>query len=425
MLNMDLFRKYEEEKIINYCQKRKIDQVLVKEIINLDKQARILQTKIQDNKAKINNYSKEFSIYLAKHEDEKLNELKQKVQSLKVENNQFQLKYDEINDELLQKLYFLPNFPQDDVPDGLDEKDNVLQKKFSTPRDFNFNYKAHWDLMVEKKLVDLDAAQRISGTRYIIYKGLGARLIRALQLYTLECNLMHGYEEYLPPVIVDEKALFNTGQLPKFQEDLFKLQNEKKYLSPTAEVQLTNLFAGELIKEENLPLNFTANTACFRSEAGSAGRDTRGVIRQHQFYKTEIVKICKPEDSAIEHEKMTRDAEYILESLNLPYQRILLCSGDMGFSAQKTYDLEVWLPSYNAYKEISSCSNCGDFQARRMKTRARTIDGVIYYPHTLNGSALAIDRLFAAVIENYQEADGSITIPEPLRKYMNNMEKII
>ncbi|MBQ5492531.1 MAG: serine--tRNA ligase, partial [Mycoplasmataceae bacterium] len=249
--------------------------------------------------------------------------------------------------------------------------------------------------------------------------------IRALQWFTLDCNINHGYLEILPPVIVDEQALYNTGQLPKFKEDLFELTENNKFLSPTAEVQLTNLYANKILKEELLPLNFTANTSCFRSEAGSAGRDTRGVIRQHQFYKTELVKIVKPDTSEMEHETLTKNAEYILEALNLPYRRILLCSGDMGFSARKTYDLEVWLPSYNAYKEISSCSNCGDFQARRMKMRVKDNDGKIYYPHTLNGSALAIDRLFAAILENFQQEDGSILIPEVLSKYLNGIKKIL
>ncbi len=424
MIDIELIRKFDTDFFLNYCSKRHFDINQIKEIKELDKQARVLLTKIQNNNAEINKLTEQFAVLVKDNKKEQLEKLRSNVQKLKQNIQEEQIKYEEINQILLDKLSRLPNIPASDVPEGVDENQNVFQKQFMEPTKFNFKPKAHWDLIVENNLVDLEASQYINGSRFVIYKGLGARLIRALQWYTLECNINHNYEEILPPVIVDQQALYNTGQLPKFKEDLFELKENNKFLSPTAEVQLTNLFANKIIKEDKLPYYFTADTSCFRSEAGSAGRDTRGVIRQHQFYKTEIVKIVKPETSCKEHEQLTLDAEYILESLKLPYRRILLCSGDMGFSAQKTYDLEVWLPSYNAYKEISSCSNCGDFQARRMKMRIKGSDNKIYYPHTLNGSALAIDRLFAAIIENYQNPDGSITIPDVLLKYFNGIEKI-
>ena len=425
MIDIELIRKQELDFFVEYCNKRHLDIEVIKDIKEFDKKTRIVQTKIQDNNALINKLSAQFASLVKNQEEDKLEELRKKVQILKQDIINEQEQYEILSKELTNKLLRLPNICAKDVPIGIDENENVVQKFFSKPTTFSFKPKPHWDLMVQKNLVDLEAAQYINGSRFVIYKGIGAKLIRALQWFTLDCNIDHGYLEILPPVIVDEQALYNTGQLPKFKEDLFELTQNNKFLSPTAEVQLTNLYANKILKEESLPLNFTANTSCFRSEAGSAGRDTRGVIRQHQFYKTELVKIVKPDTSEIEHEILTKNAEYILEALNLPYRRILLCSGDMGFSARKTYDLEVWLPSYNSYKEISSCSNCGDFQARRMKMRVKDSDVKIYYPHTLNGSALAIDRLFAAILENFQQEDGSILIPEVLSKYLNGIKKIL
>ena len=425
MIDIELIRKQDLNYFVDYCNKRHFNLEVIKEIKELDKQVRALQTKIQNNNASINKLSDQFGILIKNKQEDELSKLRQQVQQLKQDILNEQEQYDNLSKELTNKLLRLPNICAKDVPLGNDENDNVVQKYFNKPTTFNFKPKAHWDIMVEKELVDLEAAQYINGSRFVIYKGIGARLIRALQWFTLDCNIKHGYLEILPPVIVDEHALYNTGQLPKFKEDLFELTQDNKYLSPTAEVQLTNLYANKILKESLLPFKFTANTSCFRSEAGSAGRDTRGVIRQHQFYKTELVKIVKPDTSEIEHETLTKNAEFILESLNLPYRRILLCSGDMGFSANKTYDLEVWLPSYDAYKEISSCSNCGDFQARRMKMRVKDNDNKIYYPHTLNGSSLAIDRLFAAILENYQQEDGSILLPEVLWKYMDGIKKIV
>ena len=424
MFDIDYIRKYDQNFFDTYCAKRHLDPKQILALKELDEQVRNLKTSIQNKNALVNKLSSQFTALVKANDQVKLAALKAQVQQIKSEIAKDEQTYNSLSTQLTDGLMRLPNVPAEEVPLGLDEKENVPQKYFLSPTKFDFVPKAHWDLMVEHHLVDLKASQYICGSRFIVYTGLGARLIRALQWYTLDCNLSHGYTEVLPPVIVDAQALYNTSQLPKFQEDLFQLTVDNKYLSPTAEVQLTNMHAEEILKESDLPYHYTANTACFRSEAGSAGRDTRGVIRQHQFYKTELVKICKPENSKQEHEALTKDAEYILESLKLPYRRILLCSGDMGFGAIKTYDLEVWLPSYNNYKEISSCSNCGSFQARRMKMRVKGADGKMYYPHTLNGSALAIDRLFAAIVENYQQADGSIVIPEPLRKYMGGIEKI-
>lgn len=424
MFDIDYIRKYDPAFFETYCSKRHINLQTILDIKELDEKVRSLKTNIQNNNALVNKLSSQFGALVKANNQPALTDLKNQVQQVKQDIAKEQVEFDDLSQKLIDALMRLPNVPAPEVPIGIDEKENVPQKYFLEPTKFDFTPKAHWDLMVEKHLVDLKASQYICGSRFIVYTGLGARLIRALQWYTLDCNLNHGYTEVLPPVIVDAQALYNTSQLPKFQEDLFQLTVENKYLSPTAEVQLTNMHAEEILKESDLPYHYTANTACFRSEAGSAGRDTRGVIRQHQFYKTELVKICKPENSKEEHEALTKDAEFILESLKLPYRRILLCSGDMGFGAIKTYDLEVWLPSYNNYKEISSCSNCGSFQARRMKMRVKGADGKMYYPHTLNGSALAIDRLFAAILENYQQADGSILIPEPLQKYMGDIKKI-
>ncbi len=389
----------------------------------IDSEWRQVTTKIQNLNAQSNKSSKEIGSLMASGKKQEAEELKNKVKENKVEIASLSSKKEELEKQLNDILFSIPNLPDKSVPIGKDENENVEIKKFSTPTKFDFNPLPHWELAEKLGLIDFERGVKICGSRYIMYLDKGARLIRALQWYTLEMNTQAGFIEVLPPVVVKRESLIGTGQLPKFEEDLYKL-NSGDYLSPTGEVQLTNIFRNEIIDGNKLPYHFTTDTCCFRSEAGSAGKDTRGVIRQHQFYKTEMVKIVKPETSFDELEHMTSQAEKILESLNLPHRRIVLCTGDMGFSSTKTYDIEVWLPSYNSYKEISSCSNCLDFQARNLMLRFKDKDGQTKYCHTLNGSGLAIDRLWAAVVENYQQKDGSILIPEPLRKYFNG-EKYI
>ncbi len=340
------------------------------------------------------------------------------------------------NDEIvLQKeiddiLQTLPNLPFEEVPEGADENENVEVLKWGTPRVFDFEPKDHTELgagITENgfKGMDFETAARISGARFVLLRGQIARLERAIGQFMLDTHTeQNGYTEASGPVLVRDNAMFGTGQLPKFEEDLFKT-TDGRYLIPTAEVSMTNTVNGDIIDEEQLPIRLTSLSPCFRSEAGSAGKDTSGMIRQHQFWKVELVSICAPETSKDEHERMTNCAEGILRVLELPYRKIVLCTGDMGFGARKTYDLEVWLPAQNKYREISSCSNCGDFQARRMNTRTRKKgDKDTRFVHTLNGSGLAVGRTLIAVLENYQNADGSITIPTALRKYMNGAEKI-
>lgn len=390
---------------------------------NLDKSWREISTKIQNINANTNKISKEIGLLIAKGDKEGAEQLKRSVKQSKQELEELNAKKEKLEVELNDILYSIPNIPDKTVPIGADENENKEIKRFSSPTNFDFQPKPHWELAESLGLIDFERGVKVCGSRYILYKGLGAKLIRALQWYTIDMNIKAGFQELLPPVVVKRESLVGTGQLPKFEEDLYKL-NSGDYLSPTGEVQLTNYFRDEILDGSKLPYHFTTDTCCFRSEAGSAGKDTRGVIRQHQFYKTEMVKITKQENSFDELEHMTSQAEKILESLNLPHRRIVLCTGDMGFSSSKTYDIEVWLPSYNSFKEISSCSNCLDFQARNLKLRYKDKDGQTKYCHTLNGSGLAIDRLWAAVVENYQQADGSILIPEPLRKYFDG-EKYI
>lgn len=325
--------------------------------------------------------------------------------------------------ELLQGL---PNIPASDVPVGPDESANEEIRRWGEPGEFNFQPKDHTDLGEALGILDFERASKIAGSRFAILNGAGARLERALVNFMLDTQREAGYTETLPPFLVNRNSLFGTGQLPKFAEDLFHTTDERALaLIPTAEVPVTNYFAGEILDEADLPKRLVAYTPCFRSEAGSYGRDTRGLIRQHQFEKVELVKLTTPESSDAEHEQLTADAERILQLLGLPYRTIVLSTGDMGFSARKTYDIEVWLPSQQTYREISSCSNCGDFQARRMNTRYRPSGGgKPRFVHTLNGSGLAVGRTWIAVVENYQRADGSIAIPEVLQQYMGGLEVI-
>ena len=346
-----------------------------------------------------------------------------------VKDNQAELdkQRDEAEAEMRDLLANLPNIPHESCPIGKDESANVEIRKWSEPKAFDFEVKDHVDLGENLGILDQERAVKITGSRFAILNGAGARLSRALINFMLDVHTTeHGYTETLPPFLVNQKALFGTGQLPKFSEDLFHLTDSRGFaLIPTAEVPVTNYHAEEMLDAKDLPKYYTAYTPCFRSEAGSYGRDTRGLIRQHQFEKVELVKICLPEDSAEEHEKLTANAETILQKLGLPYRTVVLSTGDMGFGATKTYDIEVWLPSQKTYREISSCSNCGDFQARRMNMRfKRAGNAKTEFPHTLNGSGLAVGRTWIAILENYQQTDGSILIPEVLQSYMNGLEKI-
>lgn len=324
-----------------------------------------------------------------------------------------------LEEELRQSLLLIPNLPHETVPAGLDETANVEVRRWGEPRVFDFEPLPHWDLGERLGILDFGRGAKVSGARFTFLRGLGARLERALIDFMLETHASRGYEEIFPPFLVNRQAMTGTGQLPKFEEDMFACRPGEYFLVPTAEVPVTNLHAGEILEAAQLPLKYAAYSACFRAEAGAAGRDTRGLIRQHQFNKVELVKFAKPEDSYTEHERLVEDAAEILRLLGLPYRVMLLCAGDMGFSAAKCYDLEVWLPSNGRYREISSCSNFEDFQARRAEIKYRPAPGSKpEYVHTLNGSGLAVGRTLAAILENYQQADGTVIVPEVLRGRM-------
>jgi seryl-tRNA synthetase len=326
-----------------------------------------------------------------------------------------------LDDDFRDLLSRIPNITDASVPLGRSSDDNVEVKRWGTPREFDFKPKAHWDLGPELGILDLERAAKVAGARFAVYWGMGARLERALINFMLDVHTNeHGYQEVLPPFLINSASLFGTGQLPKFAEDLFRCEGHDLWLAPTAEVPITNLYRSETLNSEHLPISLCAYTPCFRSEAGSYGRDVRGIIRQHQFQKVELVKFTRREQSYEEHEKLTRDAEDILERLELPYRRVLLCSGDTGFSAAKTYDLEVWLPGQNDYKEISSCSNFEAFQARRAQIRTKSGKSKSEFVHTLNGSGLAAGRTWVAILENFQQADGSVIIPKALQPYFGS-----
>ena len=324
----------------------------------------------------------------------------------------------EVEARLSELMYTIPNLIDDSVPYGLDDNDNVEVRRYLEPTKFDFEPLPHWEIGEKKGILNFAQATKITGSRFTVYHGAAARLERAIINLMLDTHTAHGYEEILPPFMVNRDSMLGTGQLPKFEEDMYALKGTDYYLVPTAEVPVTNLHRGDILNVKDLPIKYCAYTACFRGEAGSAGRDTRGIIRQHQFNKVELVKFAHPDHSFEELESLTNDAERILQLLKLPYRVVCLCSGDVGFSSCKTYDIEVWLPSYNRFVEISSCSNFVDFQARRANIKFRDENGKARLVHTLNGSGLAVGRTVAAVLENYQNADGTITVPEVLRKYM-------
>ncbi|HEO8262647.1 TPA: serine--tRNA ligase [Streptococcus agalactiae] len=402
---------------------RGVDQETLTTLKELDIKRRELLIKSEEAKAQRNVASA--AIAQAKRNKENADEQITAMQTLSADIKAIDAELADVDANLQSMVTVLPNTPADDVPLGADEDENVEVRRWGTPREFDFEAKAHWDLGESLGILDWERGAKVTGSRFLFYKGLGARLERAIYSFMLDEHAKEGYTEVIPPYMVNHDSMFGTGQYPKFKEDTFELADSTFVLIPTAEVPLTNYYRDEIIDGKELPIYFTAMSPSFRSEAGSAGRDTRGLIRLHQFHKVEMVKFAKPEESYQELEKMTANAENILQKLNLPYRVITLCTGDMGFSAAKTYDLEVWIPAQNTYREISSCSNTEDFQARRAQIRYRDeVDGKVRLLHTLNGSGLAVGRTVAAILENYQNEDGSVTIPEVLRPYMGNIDII-
>ncbi len=393
---------------------------------SLEADRKRIQVRTQELQSLRNSRSKAIGQAKAKGED--VSAIMAEVAAFADELKASEVALDELREKIEAISMGIPNLPADDVPAGADENDNVEQARWGTPRQFDFNVLDHVELGARNGWLDGETAAKLSGSRFTVLRGPIARLHRALAQFMVDLHTgEHGYEETNVPLLVNADSLRGTSQLPKFEDDLFKtaVGDSTRYLIPTSEVPLTNIVRDEIVDAERLPLRMTAHSMCFRAEAGSGGRDVRGMIRQHQFEKVELVSISRPEDSDAEHQRMTRCAEVVLEKLGLPYRKVLLCTGDMGFSAVKTYDLEVWLPSQETYREISSCSNCGDFQARRMQARWRNpATGKPELVHTLNGSGVAVGRAMIAVMENYQNADGSITVPEALRPYMGGLETI-
>lgn len=392
----------------------------------LDEQRRATIAEVEQLQAERNAISKQIGQLMREGKKDEAEAAKSQVSANKDRIAQLDEKRGVVEDELFALVAAIPNIPDETVPYGKDDSDNPEVRSWGTPREFNFEPQAHWDLGPSTGMIDFDRGVKLAGTRFYLLGGMGARMERALINFFIDMHVKAGFKEWWTPVITNHDSLFGTGQLPKFDEDLYHVE-PNLYLIPTAEVQLTNIHRDEILDASQLPLMYTAFTPCFREEAGSAGRDTRGIIRVHQFDKVEMVKFAKPEDSMNQLESMVAEAEALLQALGLPYHVVTLCTGDIGFSARKCYDIEVWLPSYNAYKEISSCSNCWDFQARRANIRYKDPSEFkgTRLVHTLNGSGLAVGRCMAAIMENYQNADGSITIPEALRPYMGGIEKIL
>lgn len=390
----------------------------------LDAERRSVIAEVESLQAERNAISKQIGLFMREGKKDEAEAAKQQVSANKERIAELDQRRGSVEEELTALVAAIPNIPDESVPYGVDDSDNPEVRRWGTPTEFDFEPKAHWDLGVDLGIIDFDRGVKLAGTRFYLLGGLGARMERALINFMIDQHNKAGFKEFWPPVITNHDSLFGTGQLPKFEDDLYHVQPDL-YLIPTAEVQLTNIHRGEILDAAQLPLLYTAFTPCFREEAGSAGRDTRGIIRVHEFDKVEMVKFSKPEDSMNQLESMVAEAEKILQLLKLPYHVVTLCTGDLGFSAAKCYDIEVWLPSYNNYKEISSCSNCKDFQARRAGIRFKdpAVKGT-QLVHTLNGSGLAVGRTMAAILENYQNADGSVTVPEALVPYMGGVEVI-
>ena len=422
MLDIKLIRT-ETEKVKAALARRK-ENVDIDAVLELDNKRRELVFEAEQLKKKQNEVSKMIPQLKKAGEDTtaifaEMKEISEKVKELDTQTK-------EVEEKLSQMMYTIPNIPNENVPDGDTDEDNVEIRKFSEPTKFDFEPKAHWDIGKDLNILDAETAAKITGTRFTLYRDLGARLERAVTNYFLDMHTSkHGYTEIFPPFMVHRNSMVGTGQLPKFEEDAFKVGNTDYFLVPTAEVPVTNMYRDEILDGSLLPIKHVAYTACFRAEAGSAGRDTRGLIRQHQFNKVELVKFAKPEQSYEELEKLTHDAEEVLQGLGLPYRVVRICVGDLGFTAALKYDIEVWMPSYGRYVKISSCSNFEDFQARRANIKYKDNSGdKAQLVHTLNGSGVAVGRTVAAILENYQNADGSVTIPEALVPYMGGVTEI-
>ena len=408
-----------KEKYMELLTRRGSDFSYLEEVLKKDEERREIIKKVEVLKAKRNEASKKIGLY--KRENKNPIEIFKEIQFIGDDIKVFDAKLKELEEDIHYQLLITPNLPAEDTPIGRDETENVEVKKYKKPTTFEFEPKAHWDLATSLDILDFDRATKITGSRFTVYKGLGARLERALFNFMLDLHAMeHGYQEFIPPYLVNRASMTGTGQFPKFEDDAFKVNDERElFLNPTAEVPTINYYRDETLAGEDLPIKFTAFTTAFRKEAGSAGRDTRGIIRQHQFNKVELIKFTKPEESAQELEAMLKDSERVLELLELPYRVVNLCTGDLGFSMRKTYDIEVWLPSYNAYKEIGSISNAEDYQARRANIKfKRDAKAKPEFVHTLNGSGLAVGRTVVAILENYQQEDGTILVPKVLRPYM-------
>jgi len=390
--------------------------LLVDRILLLDQERRSILRELESLRSERNRVSKEIGTMKKRSLD--TSDLEAQVKKIRESVEKLEAKLSLVEKQMKEVMLRLPNIPHESVPIGEDEKDNLEVRRYGTPRDFNFEPKPHWEIGEKLDILDFERGAKLSGSRFTVLKNVGAKLERALINFMLDMHAKKGYVEMLPPHLVKPEVLEGTGQLPKFEEELYRCERDNLYLIPTAEVPLTNLFRDEILREDQLPIYLMSYTPCYRREAGAYGKDIRGIIRQHQFNKVELVKIVKPEDSYEELEKLTQDAEDVLRALELPYRVVLLCSGDLGFSSAKTYDIEVWFPSQGRYREVSSCSNCEDFQARRINTRFKDTQGRNRYVHTLNGSGLAVGRTMAAILENYQREDGSVVVPHALRDYL-------
>lgn len=421
MLDIRRIRSNPEE-VVNALKKRH-GNFPIDKVLELDEKRRKVLVQVEEMKSEQNKASKD--IPNLKKAGQDVSEIFNKMKLLSEKVKEFDQEVKEIDEELKKLLLQIPNTPHSSVIEGSSDADNLEVRKWGEPTEFGFEPKPHWDLGTKLNILDFERASKIAGARFTIFKGLGSKLERAIINFMLELHTEnHGYTEFSTPFMVNRDSMIGTGQLPKFEEDMFHLPSKDFFLIPTAEVPLTNLLRDEIIDEKELPIYYTAYTPCFRQEAGSAGRDTRGLIRNHQFDKVELVKFSHPDTSYDELEKLTSNAEEVLKRIGLPYRVVMLSTGDLGFSSAKTYDLEVWMPSYGRYVEISSCSNFEDFQARRANIRFRRENGKVDYLHTLNGSGLAVGRTFAAILENFQQEDGSIIVPEVLRKYLNGLELI-